>query len=319
MLLYHYCSNSTFFKIVSNHQIWMSDISRSNDYNEMRLFIPGIFRKIENVYKTNPFEFIYKKKTGLVALQLLLHEVYETIGRARDQGILTSYVVCFSREKDLLSQWRGYADNGKGCAVGFSLEELERYCSRSSGVITIRKVEYINEQTLDKVLQEKAEELVPHFITLRNDAKQLFAYGDLSEEEPDAVMQLLAFGLFENFLFDSLQYKWDDYEEEAEWRMFFKQITKNARHLFGDEKDLPERQERACKGYFTQHNKIQFFARDDCIVPYFPVDLEDISSEPIKDVYLGPKNNSHIQDVKLLFAREKLGEPNIQDSRISYR
>ena len=297
----------------------MSDISRSNDYNEMRLFVPGVFWEIEKIYKDKPFEFRYKKETGLDALELLTHEANDTLEKARNQGTLTSYVVCFSKEKDLLSQWRGYADNGKGCAIGFSLDELEDYCSRSSGAITIRKVEYINEQRLGIVLREKAEELIPHIITLRNDAKNFITYRNLSEEETDAVMQLIAYGLFEDFLFSSLQYKWDDYVEEAEWRMFFKRITKNARHLFGNEKEFTELQETAEKGYLIQHNKIQFFARDDCIVPYFPVELKDISSDPIKEVYLGPKNNSHIQDVKLLFAREKLGKPDVHYSRISYR
>lgn len=29
------------------------------------------------------------------------------------------YAACFSEEKDLLSQWRGYANNGAGVAIGF--------------------------------------------------------------------------------------------------------------------------------------------------------------------------------------------------------
>jgi len=32
------------------------------------------------------------------------------------------YFVSFSKAKDMLSQWRGYADDGKGVAIGFSLK-----------------------------------------------------------------------------------------------------------------------------------------------------------------------------------------------------
>lgn len=35
------------------------------------------------------------------------------------------YVTCFSKEGDLLSQWRAYANQGKGIAIGFDLYNLE--------------------------------------------------------------------------------------------------------------------------------------------------------------------------------------------------
>ena len=132
-------------------------------------------------------------------------------------------------------------------------------------------------------------------------------------------MKVLSFRLFEELLLDSLRYKWADFSEEKEWRMFFRSITKNEKILFANEKELPDWQVRFDKDYLTQHNKIEFFAKEDCIVPYFPLKLMNISSEPIKTVLIGPKNKSYIQDIKLLFAKEKLGKPDIQYSSISYR
>ena len=35
------------------------------------------------------------------------------------------YVTCFSYQNDLLSQWRGYADDGRGAAIGFDLDVLK--------------------------------------------------------------------------------------------------------------------------------------------------------------------------------------------------
>ena len=38
----------------------------------------------------------------------------------------TPYICCFSREGDVLSQWRTYSDDGAGFAVGFSSQWLKR-------------------------------------------------------------------------------------------------------------------------------------------------------------------------------------------------
>ena len=40
-----------------------------------------------------------------------------------DRGGVTNFVVCFCEDGDVLSQWRGYADNGKGCSLGFSVKQ----------------------------------------------------------------------------------------------------------------------------------------------------------------------------------------------------
>jgi len=47
------------------------------------------------------------------------------------------YFVSFSKDKDKLSQWRGYADDGKGVAIGFSITlmpDLIYLYSKSQGV-----------------------------------------------------------------------------------------------------------------------------------------------------------------------------------------
>lgn len=319
MNLYHYCSNNTLYKIIHNKELWMTDISRSNDYDEMKLFIPNIFWEIENLYKEHPFTFKYKDKKGLIALQQLLHEIDNWLTRANISGFLTSYVACFSKEKDLLSQWRGYADNARGFSVGFSLSELEAYCARSNGTVTINEVNYLEKDDLESIIKDKAQELFPKLISLRDDAKGLITIKSLTEEELDQLMWVLSIGLFESLIYDSLQYKWADFKEEKEWRMFFRSITKDEKTLFANEKELSCWQLKYDNDYLTQHQRIEFFAKEDCIVPYFPLKLEDISSEPIKTVLIGPKNNSYIQDIKLLFAKEKLGKPSIQYSGISYR
>ena len=62
MLLYHYCSNEVMINILKKKQLWMTDISHSNDYNELLLFFPDIYYVIEDLYNNSPFEMLYKGK-----------------------------------------------------------------------------------------------------------------------------------------------------------------------------------------------------------------------------------------------------------------
>lgn len=34
------------------------------------------------------------------------------------------YIACFSKEGDVLSQWRSYADDSRGVSIGFDLNKL---------------------------------------------------------------------------------------------------------------------------------------------------------------------------------------------------
>lgn len=319
MYIYHYCSNDTFYKIIHGRELRMTDISRSNDYEEMSLFFPAILDEIEEMYKAEPFDFQYGNTEGLPALQCLFDRIYRNTNGKRKQGFLTSYVACFSSEMDLLSQWRGYADNAKGCAIGFSVKELENYCARSNGVIAIKEIKYIKEADLKLVLRDKAKELIQKLFSLRVDAYNLFKYQRLNEEEIEEIMFLLYSDIIEDLLFDSLRYKRSDFREEKEWRIFFRSITKDGETLFADKDNIPSRKEKFDKDYQSQHNKIEFYAKVDCISPYFPLKLEEVSANPIKKVVLGPLNRSYLQDIKLLFEKEKLGKPDVVYSRISYR
>lgn len=318
-ILYHYCNCNTFYSIVKGKQIWMTDISRSNDYDEMEILLPEIYYAIEDEYKAAPFELIYKGKKGIEALQQLLYAISNELIRTRNNGFLTSYVVCFSEEGDLLGQWRGYANNGKGCSIGFSLNELQRYCDSTGGNITIQRVEYIAKTDRDLIAHDRAKGLLYEIRSVRDEVKRLPQSKSFTERDIDEGMLLFLLSTFEDCILDSLHYKWNGFQEEKEWRMYFKDITKDDRLLYAEKKDLSNLMKIVQGKYDIFHNRIDFYAKEDSIISYFPVNLMDLSDNPIKTVFLGPKNRSYKQDIKLLFAKEHMGIPIIQDSHISYR
>lgn len=73
--LYHYCSLPKMANIIRSKQLWMSDISKSNDYEEMQLFIPNIYYEVEELYNKSQFPFKYKGLDGIKALRYIQRDV----------------------------------------------------------------------------------------------------------------------------------------------------------------------------------------------------------------------------------------------------
>jgi len=105
-ILYHYCSNESFYLIVSSKSIHMSSLSLSNDKKEGKL-VTEVFMSIVNENDNNN---IYKRQ--LKDKLLALEQIVDGVG------------FCLSEEGDLLSQWRGYADDASGVSIGFSRKNL---------------------------------------------------------------------------------------------------------------------------------------------------------------------------------------------------
>src|ERR1700759_4828234 len=107
MNLYHYCPNAAFLSILSKKEVWASDFSLSNDILEGK-WIREVFS-----------EYCTEKGMSSSDKERLLGYLETVISLAGAAGF------CLSEEADLLSQWRGYADDGRGVSIGFSKEYFE--------------------------------------------------------------------------------------------------------------------------------------------------------------------------------------------------
>ncbi len=318
-VLFHYCNMDVMMKIIRDGQLWMTDISRSSDYNELFLLFPDICYVVEEEYNNNPFVFKYKGLSGVNALKMILGEVSEEINKALSSGRLTSFVVCFSEFGDVLSQWRGYANDGKGCSLGFSLKELQNYCNQNEDQIILKEVEYLNPDKKAVILREEARRLLISIETLRKSAEKAFSEKTIKKEFIEPLMFVLLFHDFEVLILDSLKYKMDFFNEEKEWRLYFKSITKDAETLYASDKELSDWQLQFDKELKVLRGNVAFYVREDCVVSYYPVDLKKISDNAIKRIYLGPKNNSYYLDVELMLKKNGLGTSDVAYSKISYR
>lgn len=115
MLLYHYAGIETIWKILESDAFLARNIRFSNDSEEYKLG---------------------EKKIKEYAQQFFQAEQQEKFYERIRQGIQMFYMICFCREGDLLSQWRGYARDGVSLGMDF-LEEEDGSLQKHTEMFTV--------------------------------------------------------------------------------------------------------------------------------------------------------------------------------------
>ncbi len=314
-LVYHYCDNYKMANILSGKTLRMSDITKSNDYEEVKMFFPGILDAIEDEYRKDEFPLQYMDRTNRDALGKLLEWEYDILRYEFDRGGVTNFVVCFCEEGDVLSQWRGYADNGKGCSLGFSVKELEDYCNTYKGILRFEQVDYKTVKEINVTIVEEALKVLNELRGLRNWIVENLP--SLNEEKIDKMFQYYFHQMISSVLMSSLKYKNETFKEEQEWRLFFsQQIYKYAKWIYGDEEIETIVYDDMLK---VIKNRIEFNVTSDDLIPFYPIKFTEISPNPIKQVIVGPQNKIMEKDFSLYVASNKLNYIDFKYSRISYR
>lgn len=315
-ILYHYCSTNTAYEILKSKTLRMSDITKSNDYDEIYSFFPGILDAIADKYKEDEFELLYRNRKNRDALSLLLEMEYNYIDDLFKGGGLTSFVVCFCEEGNLLSQWRGYADDAKGCSIGFSEKEINELCIKENNLFTLAKVKYKTSKQLSVIIANSAKKILKGLRDIRNvierDLEVFVRNG-----KTDDIIALIFHKWVCKFIINSLQYKNYAYKEEREWRLFFNcNVKEQVDLVFSDEKIDTLFNDDLIK---KLRNRIDFKVTNNNIIPFFPVELFELSKNPIKEIYLGPENRIREKDFELLCAKFGYKNIRLKCSSISYR
>lgn len=246
-ILYHYCGLDAFLSIIKNSTLWLSDIRKSNDYLECVYCRDKINEKIRG--------FLEDDKEALEAWDFGYN-----INSDLSMDMI-SYVACFSENKDQLSQWRGYADNGAGIAVGFSRESFADLKEAAPSHISFRKVIY-DEKEQEKFIERIARE-------------------SIKAMETKPVAQVAA-ELNQNYRLQFPVLKNASFEEEAEWRIIFNDsFSKRKRHV----------------GKNILFSGIRYTVREKRLVSYIEMDFSKLKYNAIKEIWIGPKAEVEIQDI----------------------
>jgi len=262
--LYHYCSLQTFFNIIGNQSIWLSDISKSNDSQELNWI-----KKEFEVYSLGQWkEFINYHKENNIPVNFSTEEKIEEYCHSHlglDKGMTNYWCFCLSELFDDLGQWRGYADDGKGIAIGFNQEMLQQIAEGLYGNFgSYAEFSRINYGT--------------------NEAKKYFD----SIAEKNNFSPSLEYEIINNILLNETNdvikkagfYKNDCFQQEKEWRLLL-----YGSNFMGNIKaasfDLADNIKVNIKG-------IDYIPKNDGLVSHIEIEIIDIG-KIIEEIVIGPK------------------------------
>lgn len=287
MTLYHYCDASTFLEIMKNRSVWLSSLKLSNDSEEGRV----VRNTLLNMVSSDGVSQKIKDRLDH-SIQFFL-EKFDGLG------------FCLSEEGDLLSQWRGYAEDGKGISIGFNVEYLNALSDHPTGAkpekpFDLKKVVYDPQQHIEKItpiykyikkaLDEGAlsDPPRPSLLTPMNEdlVKRQQAHKDKHSEIGFPLLVLST---------DMYDLKNPAFIEEKEWRMLSTLFN------YGD---TPE---------------CSFRSSGNKIIPYKEIKLADLGMPIIDEIILGPKHMTPPNVVSLMLASYGHKDIKVRKSSATYR
>lgn len=124
-VLYHYTSMDAMLSILGNRTLRFTHYSNTNDQREDRYGKDLIIEELEQYLSNDGRDCSPEIEKNIKGI---FDKVIDRLKPVRVKNgndieiysdLLDYYIVCFSEYKDKLSQWRGYADDGRGVSIGF--------------------------------------------------------------------------------------------------------------------------------------------------------------------------------------------------------
>jgi len=249
-ILYHYCNAEGLRGIIENKCLWMSSVSSMNDYMEHNWLIEAARAKLmprlrHPVLDSSPPDVFYTRLRQ----------------RLCEQPPATHYVVGFSSDGDVLSQWRAYASDGAGFAVGFN----PRLFGIRPVMPSLRPSPDDPDIGLSRIFYQdgKLLETLDFWVTHCHDKACSSFVSDAADRCYDNILQF------------ALTTKNPAFKEEQEWRIIW----------------LPSGNPAANSGD-AELSSMKFRVRQGRVIPYYELRcrLTPHDVMPIREIVLGPKN-----------------------------
>lgn len=267
-IVYHYCNLNTFYSIILNKTLRLSDITKSNDQLEITWANNIIRKAFSNSYNELKDEIKNRLKKEDYMIR-----VEEKIALYFEQNELRNkfFVVCFSGKNsgDLLSQWRGYGDDGQGIAIGINefvlkkiSDSVQMYEKEEEQCILYNKVIYD-----EKNQENKIKEIVIHFMEKLNSQSIDNGFGINNR------LESILLECFPRLYQEAIFMKNPFFKEEDESRLVICE---------GKTGEKIENRE-----FITSKKK--YYIRNNQLVGYYDINLEKIKEQKILEIAMGPK------------------------------
>ena len=197
--LYHYTTQVGFKGIVESKSLWATNILYLNDSAE---FVHAV-----NLMR-NGLRVVYDESKLSEKEEALLNEIDKRLNDFKLNRSIGVFVCSFSRNKDKLSQWRGYCSGGDGYSL--RLDFNESLLSRiKENQLELVECIYADDYDSPKPVLEFIESALASFNNTQ-------AYDRLDNQINIA---LESFRFQEKFLELATRLKHSAFEEEHEWRL----------------------------------------------------------------------------------------------------
>jgi len=273
-VIYHYCSAEVFNLICSKRNLRFCDLFTMNDSNEMHWGYSRWKAAVSAVYDQVDHE--------------LIDEMDKLISSSGLSGL--PLISCFSRNNDLLSQWRAYADDGKGFAIGFRAKALLN--------LPVMPLEVLYDES------KQRDEIAQVVLAINEEEKK-------SKNKRSECF----FNSCYSLSFNLAAYKNPFFYEEDEIRlMHLLSVVESNDFLklvdLGGYRD----------GVAVPGEKINFFMKDSVPVAYIDMSFTSADSlNPIVEVITGPKNHALPTAISIYLETLGLGNVKVNKSNIPYR
>lgn len=273
-LVYHYCGPQTFLKIIENKCIWLSSSNNMNDFAEGELV-------------TKALEMVLELKI-LVYGQAWCDAVW----RHYVDNSAPKYIICFSKNKDSLSQWRAYAQDGEGVSIGF---DDEKFGAKGEFIHANTKIE--ESLCISDVQYKDYLDIRDELITQSDIARKKYPHDPDSIEKSSVLFASYCLAL-------AMTIKNPAFKEEAERRLVYSAHLHKGSELEKVEIRNPigDIHHRISNGYLTS-----YFEKT------FP------NKGAIKEIVLGPKNKFHDIDMRNFLGLNGLEDVAFTRSTATYR
>lgn len=307
MILYHYCSPEAFLGIVQGRKIWLSNSQNMSDYLEGSWIVGIINETLSKLTSTYSPDTINKAA-----------HIYNV-------SKFSPYICCFSEDGDLLSQWRGYASDGHGFAIGFDsnlfplrkeMPKMANFGDKNKEKLYLSKIEY----DIDK--QKKHVEQLLEFI-LRHEENSGDSNIGLIYEQSEYLSRMSQEMGFEQ----TIPYSCGTQYDAIKWLVGYSAIAKNP--AFHEELEhrlihapmitASKTTNKTIESLF-ELSKPKYRVSNNKICSYYEFDFSEyIKDGIIQEVILGPKNGTSENTLRAIFGKMEKSDIHIIRSRASYR
>lgn len=199
-LVYHYTNGAGLRGILESGRIWLTDVFSMNDPSELRHGLSRAQAILSQMAASGPAE----------------SKIFAKDFAALDKGVeraAQTFICSFSETGDDLGQWRAYADNGRGYALGFDTQALEGAFEKATRTPTLERGTFpVTYQ--DSLLDHIHRKLIERMFGLIS----LPSGRQLSGEIIMAYMVELLTALASYVLHAALFFKHEAYSNEREYR-----------------------------------------------------------------------------------------------------